>query len=85
MEKKNKKNFDKWFLLTWKKLWIIIVFSFIFILFHNAFYAIFNVEEAFFLILVIFVIPVYFMACVVYSLIKKKKKIYKLNQIELEC
>ena len=71
---KKKKDFDKWFLLTWKKLWIIVVSGFIFITLHNAFYAIFNVEETFFFILVVFVIPTYFIACVVYSLVKLARK-----------
>ena len=73
-KKKKKFDFDKWFLLTWKKLWIIVVSGFIFIMLHNAFYMIFKVEEAVFFILVIFVIPAYFITCVVYSLIKLIRK-----------
>ena len=72
MKKQNK--YDKWFLLTWRKAWIIIILGFVSILLHNAFYAIFGFEEFVFLIIVIFIIPIYFIICVVYSLIKKANK-----------
>lgn len=64
------------FLISWRKLWVLVVGGFVSILLHNAIYALFNVEEAFFFILVIFVIPIYFLIVVVYSLIYKftKKK-----------
>jgi hypothetical protein len=65
---------DKYFLLTWRKLWILVVGGFISILLHNFWYAIFGFEEAVFLVLVALIIPVYFLVLVVYSLIKKIKK-----------
>ncbi len=68
-----KKNLDKYFLLSWKKVWIMVVAGFVSILLHNGFYAIFNIEEPVFFSLVVFVIPTYFVVCVVYSLIKKFK------------
>jgi len=57
------------FLLSWKKLWIIIVAGFISIILHNAISALFSIEEAFFFIIVIFVIPIYFIVMVIYSII----------------
>jgi len=72
--KKKKKNLDKYFLLTWKKVWIIVVAGFVSILLHNAFYAIFKIEEPVFFSLVVFGIPTYFIVCVIYSLIKQFKR-----------
>ncbi len=57
------------FLISWKKLWIIVVGGFVSILLHNIISALLNVEEAFFFILVIFVIPIYFLVMVVYSIV----------------
>jgi len=74
--KRKKRNLDKYFLLTWKKLWIIIVLGFISIMLHNLWYAIFGFEDVVFFSLVIFVIPVYFVVSIFYTLIKiiKEKK-----------
>jgi len=57
------------FLISWRKLWIIVVGGFVSILLHNIISALLNVEEAFFFILVIFVIPIYFLVMVVYSIV----------------
>ena len=57
------------FLFSWRKLWIIVVAGFVSILLHNAISALFNTEEAFFFIVVIFVIPIYFLVMVIYSLV----------------
>ena len=70
MAKKRKDNLDKYFLLSWRKLWIIVVAGFISIILHNLFYAIFGFEELVFFSIVVFVLPVYFIISGVYSLIK---------------
>jgi len=57
------------FLISWRKLWIIVVGGFVSILLHNIISALLNVEEAFFFILVIFVLPIYFLVMVVYSIV----------------
>ena len=62
------------FLFSWRKLWIIVVGGFVSIILHNAIYGIFGVEEAFFFIIVIFVIPIYFVVMVIYSIIYKLMK-----------
>ena len=66
------------FLFSWRKLWIIVVAGFISIILHNAIDALFHVEEAFFFIIVIFILPIYFLIVIIYSiiyqLIKLKKK-----------
>ena len=71
---KRKNNFDKWFLLSWRKAWIIVVVGFVSIVLHNFWYPIFGFEEAVFFILVVLVIPAYFIITVVYTLIRKLKK-----------
>jgi len=59
------------FILSWKKLWIVVVGGFTGILLHNAVSAVFGVEEALFFILVIFVLPAYLIIASLYSLIRK--------------
>ena len=68
------------FLLSWKKVWIIVVSGFIFIVLHNLISGLFGIEEAFFFILVVIVLPIYVILAVIYSLIyliKKKLKTKK--------
>ena len=72
--KRKKRNLDKYFLLTWKKLWIIVVIGFISIMLHNLWYAIFGYEDVVFFSLVIFAIPAYFIVCVSYSIAKRIKE-----------
>jgi len=74
---KKQTKLDKLFLLTWKKTWIIVVSWFLAVVLHNLVYAIFKncfdslgVDEPFFFIIAIFVIPIYVLVCVIYSLIK---------------
>ncbi len=68
--KKPKSNF---FLLSWRKLWMVIIVGFISIILHNAFYAVFGVEEFVFFIIVVFLVPIYFIISIIYTLIKKSK------------
>ncbi len=64
-KKKSKENF---FQLTWRKMYILVVGGFISILLHNLWYAIFGWEEAVFFIIVVILIPLYFIISVIYSL-----------------
>ncbi len=77
---RNKKGFDKWFLLTWKKILIIIVGWFLAVILHNLFYALSEISgknlaigEVFFFLIAVIIIPLYFIMCLVYSLIKMIK------------
>jgi uncharacterized membrane protein len=79
--KVTRNKLDKLFLLTWRKAWIIVVAGFVSILLHNAIYAIFKSyydarggDEAFFLIVVIIVIPIYVLVVLIYSLIRRIKQ-----------
>ncbi len=62
------------FLLSWKKLWIVIVGGFISIVLHNLISGLIGVEEIFFFILVVIVLPVYLIVAIIYSLICRIKK-----------
>ena len=73
---KSKNKTDKYFLLSWRKLWIIIMTGFVSIILHNAIYALFNFEEAAFFIIVVILVTLYLILSVLYTLfriIKKKK------------
>ena len=67
-------NIEKYLLLNWKKILIIIGAWFLAVILHNAFYALFNVEEAVFFILAVIIIPIYFITAIIYTIIKKIKK-----------
>ncbi len=76
MKKQNKLN--KWFLLTWRKVWIILVAWFLSVVLHNLVYGLFKNyfdshggDEPFFFIAAIFIIPLYTFICVIYSLVKR--------------
>lgn len=78
--KKKENRFDKFFLLTWKKIFIGIIAWFIAVIIHNLIYAFFmgvlniDFDEPFFFIIAIFVIPLYFLISIVYTLIKLVKR-----------
>jgi hypothetical protein len=65
------------FLFNWKKLWIIVVAGFVSIVLHNLISALFDMEEIFFFVVVVFVIPIYFVVMVVYSVTCKFMKVTK--------
>ena len=69
------KNF---FLLNWRKLWIIVVVGFVSIVLHNLISGLIGVEEIFFFILVVFVIPTYTLIAILFSVVsfvrKRKRK-----------
>ncbi len=64
----------KLFLLSWKKVWIVVVAGFISILLHNLVSGLIDAEEPFFFCIVVFVIPLYILIAIVYSVIYKIKK-----------
>jgi hypothetical protein len=65
----SKLNTEKLLKLTWKKVWILIIIGFLSILLHNLIYALTGIEEAFFFIIVVFLVPLYFIISLIYSLI----------------
>jgi len=83
---RNKKGFDKWFLLTWKKGLIIIVGWFLAVILHNLFYALSEISgknlaigEVFFFLIATIVIPLYFLLCFIHTsyIMIKTKEIFK--------
>jgi len=71
LQKMKLKNF---FLLSWKKLWILVVSGFASIILHNLISGLIGIEEAFFFIIVVFIIPTYFLIAVVFTTINFVKK-----------
>lgn len=84
MKRETSKKLDKWFMLSWKKLWFIVISGFISVVIHNFGSALltyllgYEFEEPVFFIYVVIVLPIYFFVSLIYSLfkiIKKDKKI----------
>jgi hypothetical protein len=67
-------NPEKYLLLSWKKVLIIIIAWFVAVILHNAIYAIFNFEDVIFFLLAVIVIPLYFIISVGYTIINKVRK-----------
>ncbi len=74
-------NLDKWFLLSWKKVAIIIIAWIASVVLHNLVYVIFSDyfnatiggDEPFFFLIAIFVIPTYLVVSIIYTIINKLK------------
>ena len=64
-------DWKKVFLLSWKNLWIVVVAGFVSIILHNVFYAIFRFEEAVFFSIVVFIIPLYLIISIIYTIYTK--------------
>ena len=83
---KKKKGLDKFLLLTWKKILIIIGSFFLAVILHNLFYALSEISgknlaigEVFFFLIAVIVIPIYVLISFVYTAIKmiKDKSIFE--------
>lgn len=78
--KKRRNNFDKWFLLSWKKIAIVLIAWIVAFVLHNLGSALISIilgtefEEAVFFLLATIVIPVYFIISIIYTLIRKLKR-----------
>jgi hypothetical protein len=68
----------KFFSLNIKKVLLAILLDFIAIILHNAIYGIFGLEEAFFFIIAVLIIPIYLIISAIFTIIelisKKLKK-----------
>lgn len=82
---KRKVKWDKYFLLSWKKLLLIFAAWVVAVVLHNLVYGLgiyffgnnfwgAGGDEGIFFIIAIFVIPIYFIVCSVYSLIRIIKR-----------
>jgi len=74
LEKTKAKNF---FLLSWKKLWVIVVAGFASIILHNLVSGLMGIEEVFFFAIVVFIIPAYILIAALFTAINfvKKRKV----------
>jgi hypothetical protein len=70
----SKFSLEKLFSFSWKKLWIIVVSWFVSVILHNIVSGLFGIEEAFFFIIAIFIIPIYVVIFIVYNLIRLIRK-----------
>jgi len=84
------KKLEKYFLLNGKKILLIFLGFIVAIILHNLIYGLFKVyfdahggDEPFFFIIAVILIPIYFLICFIYTLIKKikDKSIIKLGFI----
>jgi len=69
-QKKMKNKFDKLFLLNWKKIAVVALLWVVSVLLHNFVSGIFSTEEPVFFIIAVFLIPLYLIISVIYSIIK---------------
>jgi len=69
-----KNNLDKYLMLDLKRFLIIMGSWLVFVILHNLFFAIFNIEEAVFFIIAVLLIPIYFFISFIYTILRK---IYK--------
>jgi len=61
------------FLLSWKKMWIIVVAGFISIVLHNLISGLTGIEEPVFFTIVVFILPLYLLISIIYSIIHLAK------------
>ena len=66
---KSKSRFDTWFLLRWRKFGILVLLWLFSVAMHNFYFAIFGYEEAVFFIIAVFLVPLYFVVMVVYTIV----------------
>ncbi|MFC1624843.1 hypothetical protein ACFL15_00475 [Patescibacteria group bacterium] len=64
----------EFFLFSWKKFCLVITASFISIVLHNLISGLIGSEEAFFFIIVIFIIPAYILVALLFNLINYFRK-----------
>jgi hypothetical protein len=67
-------KYKNFFLLSWRKLWILVVFGFVSIILHNLISGLLKVEEAFFFLIVVFIIPIYFLIAVLFTVANYLRK-----------
>lgn len=65
---------ERYFLLNWKKVLIIIGSWVLAVLLHNLLSALLGLEEAFFFIVAVFIIPIYVLFSVIYTIVYYVKK-----------
>ena len=66
-------DLKKIFLLSWRNLWIVVVLGFVSILLHNFWYGIFGFEDVVFFSIVIFIIPLYLIISIIYTIYTKRR------------
>ncbi len=67
-------NWKKVFLLSWKHFGIAIIVWVIAVILHNFWYAIFGFEDAVLFSIAVFIVPIYLIISIIYTLYKKINK-----------
>jgi hypothetical protein len=75
--KKAKYELDKYFLLNWKRLYLLAIFWIISIISHKSFYTLFGFESVVFFIILMFITPGYFFISFIYTLYRHLVKVYE--------
>ena len=65
------------FLLNWKKVLFIILAWFVVVILHNLVSALLGIEEALFFIIAIFILPLYAIIALIYTVVSKFRKLTK--------
>jgi len=80
-------NLEKYLLLNWKKILIIIIAWVLAVILHNLIYALFydffnstGGDEPVFFIIAVFIIPLYFIIAILYTISHKLKKKWNSHQ-----
>ena len=75
--KNQESKFNKYFLLSWRKVWMVVVGWFVAVMLHNLVYALFGFEEALFFIIAVIAIPIYVLFVLIYNVVKLVRKKFK--------
>lgn len=65
---------EQHFMLSWRKLWIVVIVGFVSIILHNGISFLFNIEEPVFFSIVLIVLPFYLIVAGLHTLYVKHIK-----------
>ncbi|MEK6926674.1 MAG: hypothetical protein AABW50_05345 [Nanoarchaeota archaeon] len=65
--------FEKYLTLDWKEAYLILILWFLFIVLHNLINAIFRIQEEVLVVFYKWIIPVFFLIALLYTISKRKK------------
>jgi len=71
--KKTENKFEELFFLSWKKIAVVALLCIVSVFLHNFISGIFSIEDTVFFIIAVFLIPVYIIFLILYTIIKKLK------------
>jgi hypothetical protein len=66
-----KTNWKKFFTLNWKNFGIAVIVWVVSVIVHNFWYGIFGFEEAVFFSIAVFIVPLYLIISIIYTIVEK--------------